>query len=60
MLLDIPLWKTNTGQRRLPFSEPKILSKINPSNWNRIPTHNHLVRKRTLNSIPHRFKQVIP
>ena len=49
MQLDILLWKTNIEQRRLPFFGPKIWSKINPSNCNRIPIHNHLVRKRTLN-----------
>ena len=29
--LDIPLWKTNTGQKTLSFLGPKIWSKIRPS-----------------------------
>ena len=29
--LDIPLWKTNTGQKSLSLLGPKIWSKINPS-----------------------------
>ena len=45
MPLDIPLWKTNTGQKKLFFFEPKILPKINPRGCSRIPTHSHLVRK---------------
>ena len=44
---DIPLWKTNTGQKRLSF----FGSKINHSDCNGILTHNHLVCKRTLNYI---------
>ena len=51
MPLDIPLWKTNTGQKKLFFFEPKILPKINPRGCSRIPTHSHLVRKRTLKKI---------
>ena len=47
--LDIPLWKTNTGQKKLSFFGPKIWSKINTSVCNGIPTHNHLVHKQTLN-----------
>ena len=31
MTLDIPLWKTNTGQKSLSFLGPKIWSKIGPS-----------------------------
>ena len=46
--IDITLWKTNTGQKRSFFFGPKILSKINLRVCNRIPTHSHLVRKRTL------------
>ena len=34
MLLDITLWKTNTGQERLSFFVQKIWSRINPSNKN--------------------------
>ena len=30
MALDIPLWKTNTGQKSLFFFGPKIWSKIGP------------------------------
>ena len=29
MLIDIPLWKTNAGQKRSFFFGPKISSKIN-------------------------------
>ena len=50
MPLEIPLWKTNTGQRRLSFLGLKIWSKINPSDCNGIPTHNHLIRKQTLST----------
>ena len=31
MILDIPLWKTNTGQRSLSFLRPKIWFKIDAS-----------------------------
>ena len=31
MAMDIPLWKTNTGQKSLSFLGPKIWSKIGPS-----------------------------
>ena len=48
ILLDIPLWKTNAGQKKLFLFGPKILSKINPRACKRIPTHSHLVRKQTL------------
>ena len=34
MALDIPLRKTNTGQKRLSLLGPKIWSKINPSSKN--------------------------
>ena len=47
MPVDIPLWKTNTGQKRSFFFGPKISSKINPGDCNRIPTYSHLVLKRT-------------
>ena len=47
MPIDIPLWKTNTGQKRSFFFGPKISSKINRGGCNRIPTYSHLVRKRT-------------
>ena len=44
MLIDTPLCKTN----RSFFFWPKISSKINPRGCKRIPTHSHLVHKRTL------------
>ena len=31
MALDVPLWKTNIGQKSLSFLGPKIWSRINPS-----------------------------
>ena len=45
--IDIPMWKTNTGQKRSFFFGPKILSKINTGGCNRIPTYSHLVCKGT-------------
>ena len=47
MSIDIPLWKTNTEQKRSFFFGPKISSKTNPGGCNRIATYSHLVRKRT-------------
>ena len=47
MPIDIPLWKTNTGQKRSLFFGPKISSKINPGGCNRIATYSHLVRNQT-------------
>ena len=49
MPLDIPPWKTNTGQERLSFFGPKTWSKIHSSDCSDIPTHKQLVSKRTLN-----------
>ena len=37
MPIGIPLWETNTGQKRSFFFGPKILSKINPRGCNMIP-----------------------
>ena len=55
MPIGIPLWKTNTGQKRSFFFGPKISSKISPRGCNRIPIHSHLVRKRTFKQIPRPF-----
>ena len=40
MPIDIPLWKTNTVQKKSFFFGPKISSKINPGGF---PTYSHLV-----------------
>ena len=49
MALDIPLWKTNTGEKSLYFLGPKIWSKIGPS----------IKIIRTLSSFTHAIKKNI-
>ena len=49
MALDIPLWKTNTGQKSLSFLGPEIWSKIDPS----------IKNVRTLSFLMHALKKNI-